>query len=120
MHRTSTERSKIAVVAVAVVAAAVGIGVAEATESDEPQLVEVPCDPSEAPGVKCYDPEAIQGASQQQEFTLMCNSFSAAKEEELRAHAEPGTYCGPEIPDIPEDQEEAAGIHPLPDQPVQP
>jgi hypothetical protein len=61
-------------------------------------LVEVPCDPdqfvhkSEADTAVCYDGEAIEGATQQEEFTLTCNSFSAKNEEELWARAKPGTY----------------------------
>jgi hypothetical protein len=53
-------------------------------------LVEVPCDPdqfvhkSELDTTVCYDGEAIEGATQQEEFTLMCNSYSAKNEADLR------------------------------------
>ena len=83
-------------------------------------LVEVPCDPdqfvhkSEIDTTVCYDGESIEGATQQEEFALMCNSYSAKNEEDLRDRGG-GVFCGPEIPDIPEDQEFAAGIRPLPD-----
>jgi hypothetical protein len=113
-----------AVCVVTVIAAAT---VAQMIEQDEPMLVEVPCSQQriEAGVEKCYD-AAIEGASQLEEFTLMCNSVSAANEEKLRAKAAKHNYCGPDVPDIPddvpdipEDQEWAAGIRPLPDQ-VQP
>jgi hypothetical protein len=68
---------------------------------------------SEADTAVCYDGEAIEGATQQ-EVTLMCNSFSAKNEADLQDRGG-GLFCGPEIPDIPEDQEFAAGIRPLPD-----
>jgi hypothetical protein len=102
-----------------VVAVIAGATVVRMTVQEEPMLVEVPCDPdqfvdkSEIDTTVCYGGEAIEGGTQQEEFTLMCNSFSAKNEEHLRDRGV--AYCGPEIPDIPEDQEWAAGIRPLPD-----
>jgi hypothetical protein len=106
--------------AVCVVAVIAGATVVRVTEQEEPMLVEVPCDPdqfvdkSEIDTTVCYGGEAIEGATQQEEFTLTCNSYSAKNEADLRDRGG-GLFCGPEVPDIPEDQEFAAGIRPLPD-----
>jgi hypothetical protein len=102
--------------AVCVVAVIAGATVVRVTEQEEPMLVEVPC--SEIPAAdahteKGYDGDAIEGATQREEFTLMCNSFSAKREEDLQDRG--GLLCDPEIPYIPEGQEFAAGIRPLPD-----
>jgi hypothetical protein len=107
MGAMSTRTRWLVGAAVCVVAVIAGATVVRMTEQEEPMLVEVACDPdqfvdkSEADTAVCYDGEAIEGATQQEEFTLMCNSLSAKNEEELRARAKPGTYCGPEVPDIP-------------------
>ena len=104
-----------AVCVVAVIAAAT---VAQMTEQDEPMLVLVPCDPAQSigrPPEKCFE---LLGRkpTKQEGFSLMCNSYSAKNEEHLRDRGvgDRGVdYCGPEIPDIPEDREWAAGIRPL-------
>jgi hypothetical protein len=76
--------------AVCVVAVIAGATVVRVTEQEEPMLVEVPCDPdqfvdkSEVDTTVCYEGEAIEGATQQEEFTLMCNSYSAKNEADLR------------------------------------
>jgi hypothetical protein len=89
--------------------------VVQLTEQDEPLLVEVPCSQQQIKqGVeKCYDADAIKGATQLEEFTLICNSLSDKKEAKLRARSK-GGYCGDDVPDIPEDQEWAAGVRLLP------
>jgi hypothetical protein len=99
--------------AVLVVAVIAGATVGRMTEQDEPMLVEVPC--SEIPAAsahteKCFDAEGSEGASKQEEVTLLCNSYSAKREEHLRDRGVP--YCE-DTPDIPEYQEWAAGIRPL-------
>jgi hypothetical protein len=113
----STRTRWLVVAAVCVVAVIAGATVVQMTQQDEPMLVEVPCDPdqfvdkSELETTECYDAEAIEGASQQEEFTLTCNSLSAKNEEHLRDRD--AVYCE-DTPDIPEDQEWAVGIRPLP------
>jgi len=103
-----------AVCVVAVIAAAT---VAQMTQQEDPMLVEIPCDPyqfvdkSELETTVCYDDEAIEGASKQEEFTLLCNSNPAKNEQDLRDRGD--VYCEG-TPDIPEDREWAAGIRPLP------
>jgi hypothetical protein len=95
-----------AVLVVAVIAAAT---VAQMTQQDELMLVEVPCDPAQVsnPRTKCYDGEAGEGATRQEEFTQICNVGPPKNEEFGRGLCEG-------VPDIPEDQEWAAGIRPLP------
>jgi hypothetical protein len=119
MGAMSTRTRWLVGAAVCVVAVIAGATLVRVTEQEEPMLVEVACDPdqfvdkSEIDTTVCYDGEAIEGATQQEEFTLTCNSFSVKNEADLRDLGV--EYCRPEVPDIPEDQEAAAGIRPLPD-----
>jgi phosphosulfolactate phosphohydrolase-like enzyme len=106
----STRRRWLVGAAILVGAVIAAATVAQMTEQDEPMLVEVPCSQQRIEeGVEeCFDAEAIEGATREEQFTQMCNLDPAKNEEHRRGFCE-------DVPDIPEDQEWAAGIRPLPD-----